>query len=70
MQDPKPGMSSKREVIFHPRWGPVHELWPNGTTRCGNGNTNPVVAYVRMKADELPSKARGCKTCRRVVQSG
>jgi hypothetical protein len=69
MRDPKPGMSSKRDVLFHPRWRTVHEVWPDGTTRCGNGHTIPVVAYVSMKADELPSKAHGCKTCARVIQN-
>ena len=69
MQDPKPGMSNQRDVLFHLRWGTVHELWPNGTTRCGNGNTIPVVAYVQVKANELPAKASGCKTCARVIRS-
>lgn len=57
MQNPKPGMSTKRDVVFHPRWGTVHELWPDGTTRCGNGHTIPVVAYVRMKADDTARRA-------------
>jgi hypothetical protein len=69
MQDPKPGMSSKRDVIFHPCWGTVHELWPNGTTRCGSRVTIRVDDHLRVKADELPPKARSCERCRRIVQS-
>lgn len=26
------------------------EVWADGTSRCGNGHTIPVVAYVPMKA--------------------
>ena len=69
MRDPKAGMSSKRDVNYHPRWGTVHELLPDGRTLCGNGHTIPVVAYVRMKVEELPGKASGCKTCARVIRS-
>lgn len=67
MQLPVKGMSATRDVLVHTRRRTVHELHADGTTRCGNGLNRPD-DYVKMKANQVPPRARGCERCSWIVE--
>jgi hypothetical protein len=54
-------MKDSDKVIVHPRWLTVHEVYDDGTARCGNGSSTPI-DYLPMTRSQAGAMA-GSKPC-------
>jgi hypothetical protein len=60
-------MDPRRTVLVHKRWRTVHELNADGTTPCGNGNSDDRSSYDEMKFNQVV-KPRRCERCVWIVE--
>jgi hypothetical protein len=64
-------MKGSDDVLVHPRWLTVHEVYDDGTARCGNGSSGGINylsmtrSQARAMAGSKPCESLACTAARR-----